>query len=170
MDNSKASYIDSVADTIHLIGQQYISFLNEGKEERFRAAILSNLTNLEARDRKIILDYDFHYDTSNKATFDFDEEEEKFKEWLGEVHFRIVSTSFDFMINKMLTFTEIKVYCSENLLLNIILFIQKVENRIRGITLTEFMLFIDKVLNENLEYLMVKYPQAKEMKPNKRLR
>lgn len=54
------------------------------------------------------------------------------------------------MINKMLTFTEIKVYCSENLLLNIILFIEKVENNIRGISLTDFMLFIDNTLNENL--------------------
>lgn len=70
----------------------------------------------------------------------------------------------------MLTFIEIKVYCSENLLLNIILFIEKVENNIRGISLTDFMLFIDNTLNENLEYLMVKYPQAKEMKANKRLR
>lgn len=61
----------------------------------------------------------------------------------------------------MLTFTEIKVYCSENLLLNIILFIEKVENNIFGISLTDFMLFIDNTLNENLEYLMVKYPQAK---------
>ena len=50
----------------------------------------------------------------------------------------------------MLTFTEIKVYCSENLLLNIILFIEKVENNIRGISLTDFMLFIDNTLNENL--------------------
>lgn len=31
MDTSKSSYIDSLADTIHLIGQEYITYLNEGK-------------------------------------------------------------------------------------------------------------------------------------------
>lgn len=30
--------------------------------------------------------------------------------------------------------------------------------------------FIDQVLKENIEYLMVKYPQTKEIMPNKRLR
>jgi hypothetical protein len=71
MNNSKGSYIDSLVDTIHLIGQEYVSYLNEGKEERFRAAIMSTLTNLEARDRKIIIEYNFEYDSSNKQTFDF---------------------------------------------------------------------------------------------------
>ncbi len=46
MDRSKESYIDSIADTIHLIGQEYIQYLNEGKEERFKAAILSTLTTV----------------------------------------------------------------------------------------------------------------------------
>lgn len=87
-----------------MIGQEYVTYLNEGKEERFRAAIMSTLTSLEARDRKIVFEYAFEYNSKGQAEFDFEKEQEKFKEWLGEMHFRIVSTSFDFQINKTLTF------------------------------------------------------------------
>jgi hypothetical protein len=83
MDRSKDTYIDSIADTIHLIGQEYITYLNEGKEERFRAAIMSTLTSLEARDRKIVIEYGFDHNSEGQAEFDFDKEQEKFKEWLG---------------------------------------------------------------------------------------
>ena len=72
MDRSKDSYIDSIADTIHLIGQEYVTYLNEGKEERFKAAILSTLTNLEARDRKIVIEYGYEYNSQGQVEFDFD--------------------------------------------------------------------------------------------------
>lgn len=51
---------------INLIGREYVHYLNEGKEERFRAAILSSLTKLEARDRKIVLEYSFLHNARNE--------------------------------------------------------------------------------------------------------
>ena len=38
----------------------------------------------------------------------------------------VVSASFEGLINGVLSYEEVKVYCSENLLLNVLLFLEKV--------------------------------------------
>ena len=53
-------------------------------------------------------------------------EKKKILEWIGDMQFAVTSASFRHYIENNLSFNEVKVYCSENLMINLLLFLQKV--------------------------------------------
>lgn len=63
------------------------------------------------------------YDFRDKK-FQLAAEEDRLNEWLGEMHFKVVSASFNLYLSEELTFEEVKVHCCENLLLNILNFLE----------------------------------------------
>lgn len=92
------------------------------------------------------------------------------------MHFKVVSASFNLFVENELTYDEVKVHCSENLLLNILLFLESISNgngskqALTSVELSALMKQINETLVKNLDYMMKKYPLTKESKPNKALR
>ena len=55
--------------------------------------------------------------------FSLEKESWKLDEWIGEMYSAVVSASFELFIKDELSYEEVKVFCSENLLLNILLLV-----------------------------------------------
>lgn len=118
----------------------------------------SLLEKMEPRDQRIIIPY--------SQPMDIVENKREIDEWLGEMSFAVASATFNMFVTKQLTYDEVKIYFSENLLLNILLFMENVKDA----QVYDVMKYFNVKLQDNLEYLKKKYPQAKEVKPNKKLR
>ena len=107
------------------------------------------LNRMEPRDQRIIIPYPHQLDLfDNRRQID---------EWLGEMSFSVASASFNMFSSKQLSYEETKVYFSQNLLLNILLFMENVKDH----QVYETMKYFNTRLKANLEYLKKKYPQAK---------
>lgn len=82
------------------------------------------------------------------------------------MQFSVTSSAFSHLLSKKLTFEEVKIFCSQNILLNILLFLQNVQ----ADESYQLMKLVNERMKDNLDYLMTKYPLTKEGVPNKKLR
>lgn len=103
------------------------------------------------------------------------------------MHFKVVSASFNLYLSEELTFEEVKVHCCENLLLNILTFLEALSENsgsearpapghpslaspnMSYLEMTEILKHMNEVLTRNLAYMQIKYPLTKDSKPNKSL-
>ena len=84
-------------------------------------------------------------------------DENSLKKWIGELCKRVFSHGFQLFESGKLTEKKTKVYCSENLLFYIIQVMRK--NRLGN----SFAQSINKWLEEQFGYLLLKYPQSEEL-------
>ena len=57
------------------------------------------MSRMEPRDQRVIVPYIF----KNKV-FNLDEQKKSFDEWLGEMHFAVVSVSFQQLLSRQLSY------------------------------------------------------------------
>ena len=86
------------------------------------------------------------------------------------MYFNVVSASFQLLLSKQLSYEEVKIYCSENLLLNLLLFFENISEKVNDQEIYHTMSHTNKIITDCLGYLLSKYPQMREAKPNKKLR
>ena len=97
------------------------------------------------------------------------------------MHFQVVSGSFKKYLNEELSFEEAKVHCCENLLINILIFLEgitypegetqraRLRKQLNIVEISDILKHINQILTYNLNYLQIKYPLTKDSKPNKAL-
>jgi hypothetical protein len=113
-------------------------------------------SEVDFRDRFIIVDLP-----------DFEDgkiDEEKLEIWLGELCNQTLSVAFHYLMEKKMTYNQMKAFASESFLRNIVILADNCD-----LTSKE-MEFIDKKMRENIfPYLKTKYPLTVENEINKAL-
>ena len=78
------------------------------------------------------------------------------KNWIGSLCRRVLSQGFQLFESGKLTEKKTKIFCSENLLYNIVEVIKK--NKLNA----EDVKLMNKWLEEQFGYMLLKYPQSEE--------
>ena len=81
-------------------------------------------------------------------------DERQLRRWFGELCRRVFSQGFQLFESGKLTEKKTKVFCSENMLFNVIELVRK--NKFQE----QEMKLINKCLEEQMGYLLLKYPQS----------
>lgn len=76
---------------------------------------------MDPRDQRVIFPY-----LKQLNGFTLKDSLKDFDEWLGEMHFAVASSSFRLYTLKQISYEEVKIYLSENLLLNLLLFLEQI--------------------------------------------
>jgi hypothetical protein len=111
---------------------------------------------VEVRDREVILQ--LPPIINNKIS------KIELKKWTAKIMTTISSAAFHYLENNQMTFEQAKIYCSENIIKNIVLLGQKVV-----LTDKDFEVMDKHIKTKVLDYLSAKYPMTDSAEANKRL-
>ena len=83
------------------------------------------------------------------------------KKWIGSLCKEVFESGFQMYYSDKLTETRMRVFCSENLLFNILELIRK-----NTFTTQEIQLINQYLINDQCTYFLMKYPKSEEAEVN----